>query len=177
MIARDSVPKEGIDGRSQWLDDSDPGGFAAPETDGLTGLDNSALTALLSDTSAATEGAGAAGALGDLAPGAGTGPAPAGGAGAGAGAIGDLMPGAESGSAPVSGSAAARFADSTRPAASGALSRYRLNSCVISSINCIVPSQVISIPQAPPQRVDITLGGGRITDPDVQIPNVAEEDY
>ncbi|MBP0465561.1 filamentous hemagglutinin N-terminal domain-containing protein [Roseomonas sp. PWR1] len=78
---------------------------------------------------------------------------------------------------PVSGSAAARFADSTRPAASGALSRYRFNGCVVSSVNCVVPSQVISIPQAPPQRVDITLGGGRITDPDVQIPNVAEEDY
>ncbi len=77
----------------------------------------------------------------------------------------------------IGGSAAARFADSTRPAASGALTRYRLNSCVISSVNCIVPSQVISIPQAPPQRVDIALGGGRITDPDVQIPNVAEEDY
>ena len=77
----------------------------------------------------------------------------------------------------ISGAAAARFADSTRPAASGTLTRYRLNNCVISSVNCIVPSQVISIPQAPPQRVDITLGGGRITDPDVQIPNVAEEDY
>ncbi|MBR0682499.1 filamentous hemagglutinin N-terminal domain-containing protein [Roseomonas eburnea] len=77
----------------------------------------------------------------------------------------------------VSGAAAARFADSTRPAASGALTRYRINGCVVSSINCIVPSQVITIPQAPPQRVDIRLGGGRITDPDVQIPNVAEEDY
>ncbi len=78
---------------------------------------------------------------------------------------------------PVGGTTAARFADSTRPAATGALTRYRLNGCVLSSVNCVVPSQVLIIPQAPPQRVDIRLGGGAITDPDVQLPNIAEEDY
>jgi filamentous hemagglutinin family protein len=78
---------------------------------------------------------------------------------------------------PVDGAAAARFADSTRPAASGALSRYRLNGCVVSSVNCIVPSQIISIPQAPPQQVDLRLGNNRITDPEVQVPNVGDEDY
>lgn len=77
----------------------------------------------------------------------------------------------------IGGAGAARFADGTRPAASGSLSRYRINGCVVSSINCVVPSQVISIPQAPPQRVELNIGGGRITDPDVQMPNVAEEDY
>ncbi|HWT07910.1 MAG TPA: hypothetical protein VN329_02025, partial [Roseomonas sp.] len=78
---------------------------------------------------------------------------------------------------PIGGASAARFADSTRPAATGALTRYRINGCVVSSINCIVPSQVLTIPQAPPQRVDIRLWGGAITDPDVQLPNIAEEDY
>ena len=78
---------------------------------------------------------------------------------------------------PVSGQSAARFADSTRPASTGALTRYRINGCVVSSINCVVPSQVLTIPQAPPQRMDIRLWGGAITDPDVQLPNVAEEDY
>lgn len=77
----------------------------------------------------------------------------------------------------IGGPGAARFGDTTRPAASGTLTRYRINNCVISSINCVVPSQVLSIPQAPPQRVDLTIGGGRITDPDVQVPNVSEEDY
>ncbi|MBB5690643.1 filamentous hemagglutinin family protein [Roseomonas alkaliterrae] len=77
----------------------------------------------------------------------------------------------------IGGPAAARFGDTTRPAASGTLTRYRINNCVISSINCVVPSQVLSIPQAPPQRVDLSIGGGRITDPDVQVPNVSEEDY
>jgi hypothetical protein len=78
---------------------------------------------------------------------------------------------------PVDGAAAARFADSTRPAASGSLSRYRLNGCVVSSVNCIVPSQIITIPQAPPQQVDLRVGNNRITDPEVQVPNVADEDY
>jgi hypothetical protein len=78
---------------------------------------------------------------------------------------------------PVDGAAAARLADSTRPAASGALTRYRLNGCVVSSVNCIVPSQIISIPQAPPQQVDLRLGNNRITDPEVQVPNVGDEDY
>ena len=77
----------------------------------------------------------------------------------------------------IGGPGAARFGDTTRPAASGTLTRYRINNCVISSINCVVPSQVLSIPQAPPQRVDLNIGGGRITDPDVQVPNVSEEDY
>ncbi|MBW6400971.1 filamentous hemagglutinin N-terminal domain-containing protein [Roseomonas sp. HJA6] len=78
---------------------------------------------------------------------------------------------------PVGGTTAARFADSTRPASTGALTRYRINGCVVSSVNCVVPSQVLTIPQAPPQRIDIRLGGGAITDPDVQLPNIAEEDY
>jgi filamentous hemagglutinin family protein len=78
---------------------------------------------------------------------------------------------------PIAGQNAARFADSTRPASTGALTRYRINGCVVSSINCVVPSQVLSIPQAPPQRIDIRLWGGAITDPDVQLPNIADEDY
>ena len=78
---------------------------------------------------------------------------------------------------PIDGAAAARFADSTRPAASGSLSRYRFNGCVVSSVNCIVPSQVITIPQAPPQQVDLRIGNNRITDPEVQVPNVGDEDY
>ncbi|MEO3475782.1 filamentous hemagglutinin N-terminal domain-containing protein [Roseomonas sp. CAU 1739] len=78
---------------------------------------------------------------------------------------------------PVGGQSAARFADSTRPASTGALTRYRINGCVVSSVNCVVPSQVLTIPQAPPQQINIRLGGGAITDPDVQLPNIAEEDY
>ncbi|GGJ15348.1 two-partner secretion domain-containing protein [Neoroseomonas lacus] len=77
----------------------------------------------------------------------------------------------------IGGPTAARFADSTRPAGTSALTRYRINGCVVSSVNCIVPSQALTIPQAPPQQIDIRLRGGAITDPDVQLPNVADEDY
>jgi len=77
----------------------------------------------------------------------------------------------------LSGIAASALTDSGRPAPSGSLTRFRFNGCVISSVNCIVVSQAVTIPQAPPQAVDLRLYGGRITDPDVQIPNVAEEDY
>ncbi|NMJ39928.1 filamentous hemagglutinin N-terminal domain-containing protein [Roseomonas sp. JC162] len=76
-----------------------------------------------------------------------------------------------------SGGNASALTDSARPAPGDALARFTFNDCVISSINCFVPQQVLAIPQAPPQQVDIRLFGSRITDPDVQIPNVAEEDY
>ncbi|WP_137125164.1 filamentous hemagglutinin N-terminal domain-containing protein [Roseomonas sp. HF4] len=77
----------------------------------------------------------------------------------------------------LTGIAASALTDSGRPAPSNALTRFRFNGCVISSANCIVVSQAVTIPQAPPQVVDLRLFGGRITDPDVQIPNIAEEDY
>lgn len=76
-----------------------------------------------------------------------------------------------------SGGNASALTDSARPAPGDALARFTFNDCVISSINCFVPQQVLAIPQAPPQQVDIRLFGSRVTDPDVQIPNVAEEDY
>jgi filamentous hemagglutinin family protein len=77
----------------------------------------------------------------------------------------------------LTGIAASALTDSGRPAPSNSLTRFRFNGCVISSANCIVVSQAVTIPQAPPQVVDLRLFGGRITDPDVQIPNIAEEDY
>jgi hypothetical protein len=78
---------------------------------------------------------------------------------------------------PVGGAAAATYADSTRPAEPGAITRYRLNGCVVSSVNCIVPSQIAIMPQALPERVELRLSGGSINDPDVMMPNISAEDY
>ncbi|MBU8544641.1 MULTISPECIES: two-partner secretion domain-containing protein [Roseomonadaceae] len=54
--------------------------------------------------------------------------------------------------------------------------RYRINECVIGSVNCVAPS--LAQPFAVPieNRIDIRSDRPRL-DPDVLLPNIAEEDY
>ncbi|SDB69819.1 beta strand repeat-containing protein, partial [Belnapia rosea] len=72
------------------------------------------------------------------------------------------------------GAEAARFADITRPIEANSLQRYRINACVVSSINCVVPPSIQIIPPRPSDRAQFSVENNRIT-ADVLIPNVAEE--
>jgi filamentous hemagglutinin family protein len=74
------------------------------------------------------------------------------------------------------GAEAARFADITRPIDAGALQRYRFNSCVIGSINCVVPPSIQILPLRPTDQARFTIENNRINLSDVLIPNVGEED-
>ncbi|MBR0645931.1 two-partner secretion domain-containing protein [Plastoroseomonas hellenica] len=74
----------------------------------------------------------------------------------------------------IEGQAAARMTDATRPATGAEISRFRINDCVVSSFNCVVPAQVIVVPTAAPVPPPLIYGGvGR--DPDAVSPNVSEE--
>jgi filamentous hemagglutinin family protein len=74
----------------------------------------------------------------------------------------------------IEGQAAARMTDATRPATGTEISRFRINDCVVSSFNCVVPAQVIVVPTAAPVPPPLIYGGvGR--DPDAVSPNVSEE--
>jgi hypothetical protein len=76
----------------------------------------------------------------------------------------------------LQGAEAARFADITRPIDPGGLQRYRINGCVVGSINCVVPPSIQIIPLRPSDRAAFTIESGRINISDVLIPNIAEED-
>ena len=74
----------------------------------------------------------------------------------------------------LEGQSTASLADATRPATGAEISRFRLNDCVISSFNCVAPTQVIVVPVTVPTIPPLSFGiGGR--DPDAVSPNVAEE--
>jgi len=74
----------------------------------------------------------------------------------------------------LEGQSTASLADATRPATGSEISRFRVNDCVISSFNCVAPTQVIVIPVTVPSIPPLVFGiGGR--DPDAVSPNVAEE--
>lgn len=75
-----------------------------------------------------------------------------------------------------SGAEAARFADITRPIDPGRLQRYRINGCVVGSINCVVPPSIQIIPPRTTDRAPFTIENSRINTSDVLIPNIAEED-
>ena len=77
----------------------------------------------------------------------------------------------------LSGAEAARFGDVTRPIGAIALQKYRVNGCVISSINCVVPPSIQIMPIRLTDRNQITLENRRINTSEVLIPNVAETDY
>ncbi|WP_270933782.1 hypothetical protein [Falsiroseomonas oryzae] len=53
---------------------------------------------------------------------------------------------------------------------------YRMNGCVLDTINCIAPSIVQPVLLPLPDRVDIRSDAPAL-DPDVLLPNIAEEDY
>ncbi|WP_372623708.1 hypothetical protein [Falsiroseomonas sp.] len=75
----------------------------------------------------------------------------------------------------ISGSAAARFGRvaTSNPADQG---RYRFDNCVLDTINCVLPSlaQPVVLPLS--NRIDIRADAPQL-DPDVLLPNIAEEDY
>ncbi|WP_236552661.1 hemagglutinin repeat-containing protein [Belnapia sp. F-4-1] len=74
------------------------------------------------------------------------------------------------------GAEAARFADITRPIEASSLQKYRINSCVIGSINCVVPPSIQLLPPRPTDQARFTIENNRINLSDVLIPNIGEED-
>ena len=77
----------------------------------------------------------------------------------------------------VPGSAAAASADITRPIDPTLQSNYRINGCVVASINCVPPPSIQFIAVRPPEVVDLSLVNNRIDTSEVTIPNVAEIEY
>ena len=75
----------------------------------------------------------------------------------------------------ISGNAAARFGRvaTNDPAEQG---RYRFDNCVLDTINCVVPSLAQPVVLPVSNRIDIRTDTLRL-DPDVLLPNTAEEDY
>ena len=77
----------------------------------------------------------------------------------------------------LSGAEAARAADITRPAPAGSLADYRVNACVIGSINCVVTPRFQPIPPTVRSQVDFTFRQNAFNPADVIIPNTGENDY
>ena len=76
----------------------------------------------------------------------------------------------------VPGSAAAASADITRPIDPTLQSNYRINGCVVASVNCVPPPSVQFVSLRPPEVVDLSLVNNRVDTTEVTIPNVAETD-
>lgn len=72
---------------------------------------------------------------------------------------------------------AARFADITRPIDAVSLGDFRVNACVVGSINCVVPPAIQVLPQRPAERINFNIEPDRLDSAEVVIPNVAETDY
>ena len=77
----------------------------------------------------------------------------------------------------LGGAQAARAADLTRPTTPASLTRYRINRCVVGSVNCVALPIATLLPARPPERVTIQAENSRLDDGDVVVPNVGEEDY
>jgi len=75
------------------------------------------------------------------------------------------------------GSEATRASDITRPVEPASLPNYRINSCVVGSINCVVPPRFVPIPPAVRTSVDFIFRPGQINPLDITIPNTGENDY
>lgn len=75
------------------------------------------------------------------------------------------------------GVAAAEFADLTRPIAPASLQQYRLNGCVLSAVNCVVLPPVLVVPSRLAADVVIALERQRVRNPDVIVPDVAQEEF
>ena len=75
------------------------------------------------------------------------------------------------------GPEAARFGDATRPIEPRSLQNYRINGCVLSSINCIVPPRFQPLPPLILTNVDISLRSATVSLVDVTISNSGENDY
>jgi hypothetical protein len=73
------------------------------------------------------------------------------------------------------GEGAARFADITRPVTTSVLQKYKINDCVITSVNCVVAPAVQLFPARRVDIVDLRVQTGR--GGGVVIPNAAEAEY
>ncbi|MCO6418713.1 hypothetical protein JYK14_21500 [Siccirubricoccus sp. KC 17139] len=74
------------------------------------------------------------------------------------------------------GAGAAQYADITQVVPAAALTRYRINGCVVTSINCVVPPQIQIVPPRTVDRASLTIEAGRLNTAEVIIPNVSDED-
>ncbi|WP_149538147.1 two-partner secretion domain-containing protein [Siccirubricoccus phaeus] len=74
------------------------------------------------------------------------------------------------------GAGAAQFADISQVIPAQVLTRYRVNGCVVTSINCVVPPQIQIIPPRTVDRASLTIEAGRLNTSEVIIPNVSDED-
>jgi hypothetical protein len=77
----------------------------------------------------------------------------------------------------LSGSEAARAAEITRPADPGSIQNYRINNCVVASINCVAIARFQPTPPVVRTVVDFSFRPGQINPIDVTIPNTGENDY
>ncbi|MGG5809329.1 filamentous hemagglutinin N-terminal domain-containing protein [Falsiroseomonas sp. CW058] len=75
------------------------------------------------------------------------------------------------------GIAAAEYGDLTRPVLPAALQQYRLNGCVLSAVNCVVLPPVMVVPSRLAADVVVALDRQRARNPDVVVPDVAQEDF
>jgi hypothetical protein len=75
------------------------------------------------------------------------------------------------------GAEATRATDITRPTDPASLQNYRVNNCVIASINCVVTPRFQPTPPTVRTNVDFVFRPGQINPIDVIIPNSGENDY
>jgi filamentous hemagglutinin family protein len=73
------------------------------------------------------------------------------------------------------GIATAEFGDLTRPIVPGALQQYRINGCVLSAINCVVLPPVMVVPSRLAADVAVALERQRARNPEVVVPDIAQE--
>jgi hypothetical protein len=74
------------------------------------------------------------------------------------------------------GASAAQFADISQVYPSLTLQRYRINECVVTSINCVVPPAIQIVPPRQVDRANLIIETGRLNTVDIIIPNVSDED-
>jgi hypothetical protein len=75
------------------------------------------------------------------------------------------------------GTGAAAFGDVTRPIAPEDLGEYRINGCVLASINCVVTPTFQPLPPWRFLDIEITVRSAGVDPAEVTIPNVGEYDY
>jgi hypothetical protein len=75
------------------------------------------------------------------------------------------------------GSQAARASEITRPAEPSSIQNYRINNCVIASINCVTIARYQPTPPTVRTSVAFIFRPGQINPVDVTIPNTGENDY
>ncbi|MBX9698659.1 MAG: hypothetical protein K2X74_04440, partial [Acetobacteraceae bacterium] len=77
----------------------------------------------------------------------------------------------------LAGAQAANASDITQPATAGSLQDYRVNSCVIGSVNCVLTPRFQPIPPTVRTNVEFSIRQSAFNPADVIIPNTGENDY